>query len=93
MYYVLLDNTNFYTGVYSKYKLENGVEVETLPPEENQCSYKLVEESAVVKKTKVVREWYKPFQKTTTDDKGNEVVIKDAVKITEEEAMNLIKNK
>ena len=89
MYYVLLDNTNFYTGVYSKYKLENGVEVETLPPEENQCSYKLVEESAVVKKTKVVREWYKPFQKTTTDDKGNEVVIKDAVKITEAEAKDV----
>lgn len=88
MYYVLLDNTNFYTGVYSKYKLENGVEVETLPPEENQRSYKLVEESAIVKKTRPMRQWYKPFQKTITDDEGNEEVIQDAVKITEVEAKN-----
>ena len=86
MYYVLLDGNNFYTGVYSKYKLENGVEVETLPPEENQRSYKLVEESAIVKKTRPVRQWYKSFQKTVTDDEGNEEVIKDAVKITAAEA-------
>lgn len=86
MYYVLLDGNNFYTGVYSKYKLENGVEVETLPPEENQRSYKLVEESAIVKKTRPTRQWYKSFQKTVTDDEGNEEVIKDAVKITAAEA-------
>lgn len=45
MFNVLLDEDNYYTGVYAKVgKIEGGVEVDVLPPSENSLGYKLVEE-------------------------------------------------
>lgn len=45
MFNVLLDEDNYYTGVYAKVgKIEGGVEVDVLPPYENSLGYKLVEE-------------------------------------------------
>ena len=45
MFNVLLDEDNYYTGVYAKVgKIEGGVDVDVLPPSENSLGYKLVEE-------------------------------------------------
>ena len=45
MFNVLLDEDNYYTGVYAKVgKIEGGVDVDVLPPSENSLGYKLIEE-------------------------------------------------
>lgn len=45
MFNVLLDEDNYYTGIYAKVgKIEGGVDVDVLPPSENSLWYKLVEE-------------------------------------------------
>ena len=45
MFNVLLDEDNYYTGVYAKVgKIDGGVDVDVLPPSENSLGYKLVEE-------------------------------------------------
>ena len=45
MFNVLLDEDNYYTGVYAKIgKIDGGVDVDVLPPSENSLGYKLVKE-------------------------------------------------
>lgn len=84
---VLLDENNYYTGNYANIgRIEGGVDVESLPPAENQTCYFLeeIEESKEIEVEKIA--YYKLTTAMRTDEDGNEKEIEELVEITKEEA-------
>lgn len=60
MYNVVLDENKFYTGNYAKIgKLKNGIDIETLPPEENSLCYYIKEVETPIEKQVEVYVYYK----------------------------------
>lgn len=86
---VLLDENNYFTGNYATVgKIEGGVDVESLPPSENQTCYFLttVEEIRQEEVEKV--RYLKPTLVTEVDENGEENSVETYVEITKEEAEN-----
>lgn len=86
---VLLDENNYYTGNYANVgKIEGGVDVESLPPVENQTCY-FLEETEEPKEIEIEKiAYYKLTTTMATDENGDEKEIETAIEITEEEAAN-----
>ena len=71
MYYVELDESNFYTGNYASIgTLPNGINVEKLPPSENSLCYKLVDKEI----TKEASQPILQYIKTTASDTEFETI-------------------
>lgn len=86
---VLLDENNYFTGNYATVgKIEGGIDVDSLPPSENQTCYFLttVEEIRQEEVEKV--RYLKPTLVTEVDENGEENSVETYVEITKEEAEN-----
>ena len=81
---VVLDENKFFTGTYAKIgSIENGVEVETLPPEENQTCYRLVEEKKErTNKVNIIE--YIKFVYNENNELSEEIVDTEEIVVTED---------